>query len=538
MAGELLGAGLAAYGVLKDKDAALFVEYDGYWRHGEKAGMDRDRLKNASLLAYAPPGSKVIRICHTVTESVDDRTLFICANNWRQGDQRALANSLKCVLAEAVSWMKDSLQKDVLTRLHLGISKEVIKISIGAQRVVAAARVAGGQNTAEEMENFLVCEGFAREDIARMLKGPLSRGYSIEAQLQPKLQWLLKLGLSKAQVAKAVATFPKILSCSIEQNLKPTVQWLLDFGLSKAQVAKAVATSPSILGFSIEQNLKPTVQWFLELGLSKAQVAKTMANCPQSLCCSIEQNLKPTVQWLLDMGLSKAQVAKAVAASPSILCCSIEENLKPTVQWLLDLSVSKVQVAKVVAAFPSILGCSIEQNLKPKVQWLLDLGLTKAQVAKALANKPQILGYSIEHNLKPTVRWLLDLGLSQAQVAKIVAACPPILGLSIEQNLELKIQWLLDLGLSKTQVSRLVVCHPPILGYSVGTNMMPKYELLMGAFGIHSAAQLVARCPQILSYSYKRLAERLSLLRERDEAQRLASAMRLTEAAFQKRFLW
>ena len=124
--GNYLEPDLAAYGVLKHKDAALFVEYDGYWRHGEKAGMDRDQLKNASLLAYAPPGSKVIRIRHTVTESIDDRTLFICANNWRQGDQRALANSLKCILAEAVSWMKDSLQKDVLTRLHSEIDKEGI----------------------------------------------------------------------------------------------------------------------------------------------------------------------------------------------------------------------------------------------------------------------------------------------------------------------------------------------------------------------------------------------------------------------------
>ena len=426
--GNYLEPDLAAYGVLKDKDAALFVEYDGYWRHGERAGMDRDHLKNASLLAYAPPGSKVIRICHTVTEAIDDRTLFICANNWRQGDQRALANSLKCVLAEAVSWMKDSLKKDVFTRLHLEMDKEVIKISIGAQRVVTAARVAGGQNTAEEIKSFLACEGFAREDIARMLKGPLSRGYSIEAQLQPKLQWFLKLGLSEVQVAKTVAAFP------------------------------------SILGYSVEQNLKPTVQWFLDVGLSEAQVAKAVATCPQILSCSVKENLTPTVQWLLDLGLSKAEVAKAVAT------------------------------------FPPILGYSIEQNLKPTVQWLLDLGLSKAQVAKAVATFPPILTYSIEQNLKPTVQWFLDLGLSKAQVAKAVTTFPPILGLSVEKN------------------------------------MRPKYVFLAGCFGPERASQMIAKCPRILSYSYQRLAERLSLLRERNETEKLASVMRLTEAAFHKRF--
>ena len=428
--GHYLEPDLAAYGVLKDKNAALFVEYDGYWRHAEKVGIEKDRLKNASLLTYAPTGSKVIRIRHTVTESesLDDRTFFICANTWRQGDQRALANSLKHVFAEAASWMQDSLQKDVLTRLHLEIDKEVIKVSIGAQRVVAAARIAGGQNTAEEMENFLACEGFSRQDIARMLKGPLSRGYSIEAQLQPKLQWLLKLGLSKAQVAKVVATFPRILGYSIEQNLKPTAQWLLDLGLSTAQVAKVVATFPQILG------------------------------------------------------------------------CSIEHNLKPTVQWLLDLGLSKTQVAKVVATFPQTLGYSIEQNLKPTVQWLLDLGLSNAQVAKVVITCPPLVGYSIEHNLKPTVQWLLDLGLSEPQLAKVVAT------------------------------------FPAIVGYSIHENLTPKYELLMGAFGPDGAAQLVARWPPILGYSCKRLAERLSLLKERDETQKLVSAMSLTEATFQKRF--
>ena len=339
--GHYLEPDLAAYGVLKDKNAALFVEYDGYWRHAEKVGIEKDRLKNASLLAYAPPGSKVIRICHRETEPLDNSTFFICADTWRQGDQKALANSLKHVFAEAASWMKHSLQKDVFTRLHLEIDKEVIQTTIGAQRVVAAAKVARGRNTAEEMDNFLAREGFARQDTARMLTGPLSRGYSIEAQLQPKLQWLLELGLSKAQVAKAVAGFPKILGCSVQQNLTPSAEWLLDLGLSKAQVAKTVAAFPGILGYSIEQNLKPTVQWLLDLGLSKGQVAKTVAACPQSLSYSIEHNLKPTVQWLLDLGLSKPQVAKAVATFPQILSCSIEQNLKPTVQWFLDLGLSK-----------------------------------------------------------------------------------------------------------------------------------------------------------------------------------------------------
>ena len=84
-------------------------------------------------------------------------------------------------------------------------------------------------------------EGFCLEDLNSLKTGILSHTQSIEGQLKPKIRWLLELGLSKRQVAKAVAGFPRVLGYSIEQNLKPTVQWLLELGLSKRQVAKAVA---------------------------------------------------------------------------------------------------------------------------------------------------------------------------------------------------------------------------------------------------------------------------------------------------------
>ena len=81
-------------------------------------------------------------------------------------------------------------------------------------------------------------------------------GQSIDDKLKPNLQWLSQLGLSKNEVAKVVATWPRILGYSIEKKLKPTVQWLLNFGLGTTQVAKAVACNPRIVGYSIENSLR------------------------------------------------------------------------------------------------------------------------------------------------------------------------------------------------------------------------------------------------------------------------------------------
>ena len=132
------------------------------------------------------------------------------------------------------------------------------------------------------------------------------------------MQWLLDLGLTKSQVAKAVATSPQILGCSLEQNLKPTVQWLLDLGLTKSQVAKAVADHPPILWLSMEQNLQPTVQWFLDLGLSNTDIAKGVASYPRMLGLSVSENLRHKVSMLHTF--SSPEFATAlVRKSPRIL---------------------------------------------------------------------------------------------------------------------------------------------------------------------------------------------------------------------------
>ncbi|CAL1165658.1 unnamed protein product [Cladocopium goreaui] len=563
--GNYLEPDLAAYGVLKDENAALFVEYGGYWRHGKREGLKMDQKKNKALLMYAPKGSYVIRISHTISRPLRDNVLWVKAATWRSGCPKQSSKIYQHILRQAINQLKGSLNHDIKERLRLCAEKAMVVPSTSSLDFINAAIAAGNRNTMDEIALFLETGGFDKKDIDLMLEKALVRRTSVEKRLAPALLWFLDLGLTKSQIAKAVSTCPQVLGYSIDQNLKPTVQWFLDLGLTESQIAKAASTCPQILGYSIEQNLKPTVQWFLDLGLTKSQIAKAVSTCPYILGYSIEQNLKPTVQWFLDLGLTKSQVAKAVSTCPQILGLSIDQNLKPTVQWFLDLGLTKSRIAKAAATFPQILGYSIEQNLKPTVQWLLDLGLTKSQVAKAVSTCPQILGFSIDqnlkptvqcllglgltktqvvkaaatfpqilglsidHNLKPTVQWFLDFGLTKSQVAKAVSTCPQILGLSIEQNLKPTVQWFLDLGLTKSQVAKAVSTCPQILGYSIAKNLKAKMLVLNGFLGANRSAHLVAKWPQLLGYSYRRLTTRLQILAEQDKTDKLTTAMSLTE---------
>ena len=571
--GHALEPDLAAFGILKEKDAALFVEYDGFWMHQEKKGMVMDRRKNSALLTYAPKGSLVVRISHTKRKPLKENVLWVKVHTWRQGHGTSLLETLKNVLTQISTGLADVLHPCTMKQVRGKINQELWSLSESGWNFAKAAIDQIHGSSSEELISFLRAEGFSAQSIEAMTLRTWFCGQSIEGSLKPKFRWIVDLGLTKSQVAKAVATHPQILGLRIEQNLKPTVQWLLDLGLTKSQVAKAVASHPRILGFSVQQNLKPTVQWLLHFGLTKIQVAKAVATHSPILGYSIEQNLKPTAQWLLDLGLTKSQVAKAVATHPQILGLSIEQNLKPTVQWLLDLGLTKSQVAKAVASYPHILGYSVQQNLKPTVEWLLDLGLTTRQVAKAVASYPRILGYSVQQNLKPTVQWLLHFGLTKIQVAKAVASCPQILGYSVQQKLKPTAQWLLDLGLTKSQVAKAVAAFPQILSFSVRTNlnskirwllevglnktqvakavasspqmlglslennMKKKHKLMQSFLARKAVAQQIATFSPILHYRYKRLEERLIILALCNQTSKLAGAMTLTDEKFKKRYM-
>ena len=489
--GHYLEPDLSLHGVLKDENAALFVEYDGYWRHEEREGMKRDELKNAALLTYAPAGSCVIRISHTTSKPLEDNVLWLKVDTWPRGNSKSLSKVMTDVLVEMnTSGLGGLLHADVTKRLDIKIESGSLKVLSKVKQLAHSASFVGASNTSDQISSFLSSEGFELQKSVLMRSLPC--GISIERMLQPKIQWLLCLGLTKSQVAKAVASWPSILALSIEQNLKSTVQWFLELGLTKSQVAKAVATHPQILGLSIEQNLKPSVQWFLELGLTKSQVAKVVATFPQILGYSVGQNLKPTVQWLFDLGLTKSQVAK------------------------------------VVATFPQILGYSIEQNLKLTVQWFLELGLTRSQVAKVVATFPQILGQSIEQNLKLTVQWFLELGLTKRQVAKVVASWPSFLALSIEQNFRPKMLWLQEFGVKSEKIAALTIGWPRLWGYSLEKNLEPKASILAG--------EIIANNPEILRFSHKRIAARWKILSNQNQISKVYHAMCLTDEVFQRRF--
>ena len=101
--GHCLEPDLSLHGVLRDEDAALFVEYDGSWRHDTKEGMERDQMKNAALLTFAPAGSYVVRISHTISKPLRGNALWVKIDTWRRGDVKTLSRVLMDLLVQIMN---------------------------------------------------------------------------------------------------------------------------------------------------------------------------------------------------------------------------------------------------------------------------------------------------------------------------------------------------------------------------------------------------------------------------------------------------
>ena len=184
--GNFLEPDLTAYGVLKDPSAALFVEYDGYWRHGEREGRSRDQSKNGALLAYGPPGSCVLRISHTHSRGLKDQLVGIQVSTWQSCCRASLERTLTDMLKQISGGLEKVLCPRVANRFDLEASKGSVRVSARTDRFLQKAIAARGGNTSQEISDHLGAEGFSKKDIELMIERASLSGTSIEGALQPR----------------------------------------------------------------------------------------------------------------------------------------------------------------------------------------------------------------------------------------------------------------------------------------------------------------------------------------------------------------
>ena len=217
-----LSPDLLVYGVLKKKDAALFLEYDGHYRHYTPEGIIADIHKSEALLQQAPKGSQVLRISHACRGwELTCETREIVVDKWQPGRPEALAKAIR----QIVQFVSENLGSMLHTsaRVNLRDFLDSPADSLCAPAVEFTRKVtATGDCDPSQLHEVLrqQLNMTVSQSVNLLERHPALKRCSVESNCRPIVQRLRDLGLKRAEIAKVIGRFPQVLGCSIEENLE------------------------------------------------------------------------------------------------------------------------------------------------------------------------------------------------------------------------------------------------------------------------------------------------------------------------------
>ena len=106
------------------------------------------------------------------------------------------------------------------------------------------------------------------------------------------LEMLQSLGLTPAEAAATLATFPYALLLPAQPGLGPAAAFLVDLGLTPAELANVVRSAPRLLGFSPKEHLEPAVAYLRGCGLRSNALCGLLRSAPTLALGAIEHKAR------------------------------------------------------------------------------------------------------------------------------------------------------------------------------------------------------------------------------------------------------
>jgi mTERF domain-containing protein len=239
--------------------------------------------------------------------------------------------------------------------------------------------------------------------------------------------FLSDAGIVKADIASAIATFPRILCSSVDKTLTPRIAQLLDMGLSPPQISRLSALAPTIFVSPVRIS---RLAFYLSL-LGSYDKVEAAIKCNFFLLSRNTHTVELNIAFLQQCGLTCDDIADLYAhgRTNNLLCNSLEHVKKMVAHAeklgvrpcspmfkralltvcnqspesasarmeLLERALGYSEAKLAVCRLPSILSLS-EVTLNHKVKFLTtEFGLEPSYIAQ----RPAILCYSLEKRLIP-----------------------------------------------------------------------------------------------------------------------------------------
>ncbi|GJM86858.1 hypothetical protein PR202_ga02756 [Eleusine coracana subsp. coracana] len=234
--------------------------------------------------------------------------------------------------------------------------------------------------------------------------------------------FLAGIGLSKSDLATAIAKFPRILCSRVDQTLAPRVAKLRAVGLSPPEISRLVTVRPNIF---TNPGMIPRLAFFLSFFGSFDQVHTALRRNEYLLSKNLELVVKPNLAFLQQCGLTSSDIAVActrmVGWNP--------ERVKETVERAEELGVPRNTGMFRYAL--TVVRCLTPNRINAKLDLLKTaLGCSEAELAIAVCKLPDILRSS-DNKLVRSVDFLKrEIGLE----TQYIVHRPALLNYSVDRR--------------------------------------------------------------------------------------------------------
>ncbi|KAJ8448434.1 hypothetical protein Cgig2_022062 [Carnegiea gigantea] len=258
------------------------------------------------------------------------------------------------------------------------------------------------------------------------------------------IRFLEQKGFEKPQMRKLVSAMPQILTRTIEANLEPKINYFLELGFSTSDIVDVVSAQHTILNFGLDSTIRPTIEALRTVMGSVENVLRVMKRFRFYYFPHIPRYFVQNVSMLQALGIPIEFIRKRIFQ----LCAPLTQKPE-TLKDIVAQAEAKWGVSPCSNMFfyAVDLLCRInEENLDSKCRVFESFGWDRSDMVDLFRSVPFFFGLS-EGNIKAKLRFYMnELGYD----VRFIIKCPSLLFCSLEKRVwprHLVLQILSDRGL-------------------------------------------------------------------------------------------
>ncbi|CAN6481053.1 unnamed protein product [Victoria cruziana] len=132
--------------------------------------------------------------------------------------------------------------------------------------------------------------------------------YDLEKDFKATVSQLENAGVKPSVMGKLFRKYPHLLKSRL--NFSPKLQFLMELGLKKADLGRVIYNAPQLLSLNIEEKMLPTVKFLEAIGIKGTLLRKLLRLKPMVLAYSMETKLQPNINFLHDLGIEHVRLGR------------------------------------------------------------------------------------------------------------------------------------------------------------------------------------------------------------------------------------